>query len=375
MCAALFAAIASSDALCLDAPGTCGGAPAEDALCLNGHGTCGGAPAEDSALLQIRGTHVQRRPSAPSSTRGLAADPERLASQVVSQSAPSGPELLQDAEGSLEVTSACHDQDGACAYYESHGYCLHSAHIQQYCRKSCGLCHTAPRPVSAPVPGRGGLTIKVASYNLFWWNAFDQNPWKGRRISANIKSKLRADTLGLQECNVPGTIQARTGYEPVSPFNDHQGVVVKPGLFRTERSGSKHLGAFGKWGPRFVNWVKLRHLPSGRSFFHFNTHWCVHSGRGHVCSTGVRDTEALNMLQEIRAVAGNSPVVITGDLNAPINEPGPQEFLRSGFAVAKNSGVDSILYSRAHWSVVRAYTGDSAGSDHRPILAELQLRR
>jgi len=237
--------------------------------------------------------------------------------------------------------------------------------------KTCNACGG-----SASTPSSGG-SIKFVSYNLFWWNAFDQNPQKSDGIVANIKN-MQADSIGLQECNRPGDITYRTSnmYNAVSPFKDNQGVMVKPGMFTVEGQGSSNLQARGKWGDRYVTWVKLRHASSGRSFFHFNTHWCVHSGNGYTCDSGVRHRGAKNMVQAIRQVAGtSSPVVITGDFNAGMGEPGVQELLRSGFALARNSGVDAIFYSQGHWSVVRASVGAAAGSDHSPVIVELQFAR
>merc|ERR1712051_1125578 len=130
--------------------------------------------------------------------------------------------------------SSCADADGACAYYKSQGFCASSDHVRKHCMKTCGACPGSS--VSVPASGGRGPTIKVVSYNLYWWNAFDQEPWKSDHIVANIKNKLQADTLGLQECNKPGTIQARTGYSPASRFSDNQGVMTKPGLFGVEQS-------------------------------------------------------------------------------------------------------------------------------------------
>jgi len=245
-------------------------------------------------------------------------------------------------------------------------------------KTECNVAQPSPmstQPPVAPSPPSSGNspTIRVVSYNLWWWNAFQQNPWKSDEIVNNIKNVLQADTLGLQECDSAETIKARTGYDAVSPFKGAQGVVVKPGLFEVGASGSEDIQATGKWGPRYVTWAELIHLPSGRTMFHFNTHWCVHNGNGHVCDSSVRHTGAENMLQVIRDVAGTSPAVITGDFNADIGESGPQVFLENGFALAKNSWVDAIFYSEAHWSHVTASTGDAAQSDHRPVIAELQL--
>lgn len=308
-------------------------------------------------------------------------------------------DLLQEAEASLDASSQCADLDGNCRYYTS--YC-NTENIQRQCQKTCGLCCTdldvncryytsycntenikrQCRKTCGLCGGGGGggsgaaARIKVVSYNLFWWNAFKQNPSKSSGIIANIRG-MQADTLGLQECNDAGAVASRTGnmYTAVSPFNDNQGVMMKPGVFNVLAQGSRDLQARGKWGNRYVNWVKLRHVVSGRSFWHFNTHWCVASGNGYTCNSGVRAAGAKNMVRAIREVAGSSPVVVTGDFNAGMGEQGIQEFLRNGFALARNSGVDAIFYSRAHWSVVGATVGSASGSDHSPVIVDLQLTR
>merc|ERR1712205_279038 len=81
---------------------------------------------------------------------------------------------------------------------------------------------TTPRPPNSH--GSGDNRIKVVSYNLFWWNAFRQNSWKSKDIVDNIKHRLGADVLGLQECDDPTEIQRRTGYEPASDFAGAQGI-------------------------------------------------------------------------------------------------------------------------------------------------------
>merc|ERR1712228_802670 len=113
--------------------------------------------------------------------------------------------------------------------------------------------------------------------------------------------------------------------------------------------------------------------PSGRTFWHFNTHWCVHTGNGHTCSAEKRYQGAQNMLQIIREKARNDPVIVSGDFNAPMSESGPQHFLNNGFSLAVSNWVDAIFYSTEHWQKRRTDTGNAAGSDHSPVIAELEF--
>jgi endonuclease/exonuclease/phosphatase family metal-dependent hydrolase len=240
-----------------------------------------------------------------------------------------------------------------------------------YYKKPCAQTPAAP---ASTHPVSEAASIKVASYNLYWWNAFGQNPWKGDQIINNIKDTMKPDLLGVQECNDANLIQHRTGYRLASPFADNQGVMVNPSLFSVGESGSRDLEARGKWGNRYVTWAHVTHKPSGRAFWAFNTHWCVHSGHGHTCGPDKRYVGAKNMLRTIQEKAGSAPVIITGDFNAGLHEEALQHFLRNGFSLAKMNWVDAVFYTTAHWQKGHTTTGSSAGSDHSPVIAELKLK-
>lgn len=237
---------------------------------------------------------------------------------------------------------------------------------------SCSLTTTTTTTTRDP---ESGNMVKVVSYNLYWWNAFQKNSWKSDGIIDNIKSTLRPDALGLQECDSPSEVRSRSdgAVEKASEFQGAQGVMVKPNIFSTSNSGSRDLDATGKWGPRYVTWVQLTNTSGGRPFWHFNTHWCVHSEGDRVCNEDVRYRGAQNMLKTIQENAGDEPVVITGDFNANMNEKGIRHFLDNGFKLAVNSWVDAIIYSE-HWDLLDKGIGEMAGSDHRPVWAELWLR-
>lgn len=221
----------------------------------------------------------------------------------------------------------------------------------------------------------GYFKLRVVSYNIYWWNAFGQNPWKGERILNNIKDNLVPDAIGLQECDSRSRVEDATGLQRASTFAGAQGVMVDPSRLRVVpgTSGSEDLQATGKWGPRHVTFVQLADTTTGRTFWIFNTHWCVANGNGRTCNEGVRYTGAQNMLRVIQSKAGNSPVVVTGDFNADMDEDGPQHFFKNGFKLAVTEWVDAIFYTEQHWRLVAQGKGDAAQSDHRPIFAELEL--
>jgi hypothetical protein len=241
------------------------------------------------------------------------------------------------------------------------------------CNEGSQIQPPTARATAPPRVVSQGVKIRCVSYNLFWWHAFDQNSLDGVHVTDNIKNTLNADTLSVQECDDPGLIQSRTQYTPVSPFKGAQGIFVKPGLFEVGEHGFRDIQATGKWGKRFVTWVQLTHTGSGLTFWQFNTHWCVHTGNGNTCNSQTRYEGAKNMLTLIQEKARGAPVVITGDFNAMMDEDGPKHFLRNGFDIAINKWVDAIFYSKAHWTVSWSGGGDAAKSDHRPVIAELEL--
>ncbi|WP_207492142.1 endonuclease/exonuclease/phosphatase family protein [Aridibaculum aurantiacum] len=67
--------------------------------------------------------------------------------------------------------------------------------------------------------------------------------------------------------------------------------------------------------PRVVTWVKLRDKKTRKTFYFFNTHF------DHIGKVARRESARL-LRSKVSEIAGNSPVIITGDFNAtPVDEP------------------------------------------------------
>jgi len=65
------------------------------------------------------------------------------------------------------------------------------------------------------------------------------------------------------------------------------------------------------WGavlPRIVTWVELQENSSEESFFFFNTHYSHMSDSARLMSSKI-------ILEEVKKIAGDLPLVITGDFN------------------------------------------------------------
>lgn len=110
----------------------------------------------------------------------------------------------------------------------------------------------------------------------------------------------------------------------VTPDSDNEFSAI---LFRSDRFTRLDGGTFWlsetpdvagskSWDaafPRIVTWVKLADKNSGKNIFHFNTHF------DHV-GVQARQHSAEIILKKINELAGNAPVVVTGDFNIPPTE-------------------------------------------------------
>ena len=60
--------------------------------------------------------------------------------------------------------------------------------------------------------------------------------------------------------------------------------------------------------PRIVTWARFRDLVSGRTFFHFNTHFDHRGERARVESASL-------ILRKVGEIARDQPFLLTGDFN------------------------------------------------------------
>ncbi|CAK0788232.1 unnamed protein product, partial [Prorocentrum cordatum] len=315
---------------------------------------------------------------------GLAADEGDQVGQTVYTSSVAECRAVCDGRADCRSITLC-PQWGSC-WMKARAFAGSEATVskgecQTYFKAPGGGCDASAQPTTAPASAG---KVRVVTYNLFWWNAFGSNRWSaGESVLRNIRDNLGSALLGVQECDDPSLVQQSTGYQPASSFAGAQGTFVDGGLFEVSRdvgaTGYQDLQARGKWGPRYATWARVSHKPTGRSIWHFNTHWCVHNGNGHTCTWETRLAGARNMVNLIREKAGTrggalrDPVVITGDFNLGVNEAGMRHLLDNGFSLAKYDRPDFVLFSTPHFRLLSSGIGDSAGSDHSPVFAELEF--
>ena len=256
-------------------------------------------------------------------------------------------------------------------------------------------------------------TISVMSFNLRYAAANDaNNSWPYRQdIVLHTIEKYSPALIGTQECmmgqsdfilrNAQAYYFYGAGREN-SGFGEMAGVFYNKTLCTPMEMGTFWLSetpdvpGSKSWGaacPRTVSWMKVRYLPSQKYFYYFNTHF------DHI-SEDARQGAAKMLLEKVNAIAGQSPVIITGDFNSPENSAAWKVMKEGGFGDAyltakKKTGPETTFHgfmkadmsvpNRIDWILTRnvkdvlSYEtitfndNNFYPSDHYPIIAEIEL--
>lgn len=180
----------------------------------------------------------------------------------------------------------------------------------------------------APAPDAASL--RAMSFNIRYNNPDDgEHAWPHRkdRVAQLIRFH-RADVVGVQEALI-GQIrdleQRLDGYAwvGVGRADGEEGGEFSPIFYRTDRlklldhntfwlsETPQQMGSVG-WDaalPRVVTWARFRDRSTGATFVHFNTHF-DHRGEK------ARRESARLLVEQVPSIAGDAPVLVTGDFNA-----------------------------------------------------------
>lgn len=186
--------------------------------------------------------------------------------------------------------------------------------------------------------------LVVVNLNLRYDNPDDgKNKWENRLpIVKAFFDKSAPHLLGFQEVThrqlldlqqlMPGYEFAGEGREAGLKGGEYNPIFYKKDRFQLLESGTFWLsetpsvpGSVG-WDaqlPRIVTWVKLKDRPTGKTLFHFNTHFD---------NKGISSRfESMKLLAtKIQGMAGKLPVIATGDFNIRKDHPryGKEPYLR-----------------------------------------------
>jgi endonuclease/exonuclease/phosphatase family metal-dependent hydrolase len=261
-------------------------------------------------------------------------------------------------------------------------------------------------------PAWAQAPLKVMSFNIRYANDTDgANAWDKRKdVTVEMLAEAAPDLFGTQELlKVQGDylVEKLKGYawfgvgRRGDDEDEHMGIFYRTDRLRLIKSGNFWLSdtpgvpGTAAWGadlPRLATWGLFETIEGKRRFYAFNTH-LPHRQQDE----GAREKGAALVLAQIGAMAGDLPVVLTGDFNTTPGSPtyrtlsghlqdawtsapkraGPAETFH-GFTGKAEKRIDWI-FSRgfvARRAVTITYhRGEVQTSDHFPVMAELGWAR
>jgi endonuclease/exonuclease/phosphatase family metal-dependent hydrolase len=184
----------------------------------------------------------------------------------------------------------------------------------------------------------GPETVKAMTFNLRTGLALDgENAWSKRKeIVTNYIAAEMPDVMGVQEAlvyqlsfikqNVPGYAWVGRSrrllpdeYSAVFYRTDKYTLIDQNTFWLSdtpEAVGSSFTS--NQLCPRIVTWAELESIATGRTLFVFNTHFDTYHGEE------VHERSAALMVDRIEQIAGNMPVLVTGDFNETVGSSGYQ---------------------------------------------------
>ena len=255
--------------------------------------------------------------------------------------------------------------------------------------------------------------ITVGTFNIRFDNPRDSgNLWKDRSaIVSNLIRFHEFDVLGVQEAlqnqladissALPEYAVYGKGRDDGKSGGEHSAIYYKKDRFQLLKSGDFWLSETpdvpGKgWDAtccnRICSWVFLKDLTTKKEFYVFNVHF------DHQGVVARKESSGL-ILKKINQIAGNSPVLLTGDFNGGRNSEWYQTLANSnlisdvqknvkypyannsssnGFRVPRGEAVIDHIFMSKHfsankWGILTDTYFGKFPSDHFPVLARVTL--
>jgi endonuclease/exonuclease/phosphatase family metal-dependent hydrolase len=257
-------------------------------------------------------------------------------------------------------------------------------------------------------------TVTVGSFNVRYDNPRDSgNLWSTRlpRVAALIafhdfdivgtQEGLQHQLEGMQAL-LPGYTYYGIGRDDGALKGEHSAIFIKKDAFTILDKGDFWLSetptqpGFG-WDARInriCSWVLIQHKVTHKKMYCFNVHY------DHQAMIARKESSKL-ILEKIKTIAGNAPVILTGDFNGDHSSEWYQLIANSGNLLdtykrvalpykpngtfqgfGPNLNPDQVIdhiFTSSHFTVSRwgvltdSYNGKFP-SDHFPVLAQITLQ-
>jgi len=224
-----------------------------------------------------------------------------------------------------------------------------------------------------------GVSVKVLSYNVFWWNIFVIRKGNHNSIGKLIKSAMNPpfDVMGFQECSDFNRVL-------VGLLDEYMAFQGTNGVCMAYRKATWEMLTVGQtdvaedsrlqfYGRRTAQWMRLKHKGTGKIVFFMNHHGPLPVNSGGLC--GGRNT-AINLMMLIQqnGQTGDS-IILVGDFNAG---EGSQTLatlekkLVRAYTTGYLGGIDNLFTNVRN--PTRGQDLGNGGSDHDALSAFVELR-
>eukprot|EP00933_Yihiella_yeosuensis_P062169 TRINITY_DN65117_c0_g1_i1.p1 TRINITY_DN65117_c0_g1~~TRINITY_DN65117_c0_g1_i1.p1 ORF type:complete len:307 (-),score=21.68 TRINITY_DN65117_c0_g1_i1:109-1029(-) len=230
--------------------------------------------------------------------------------------------------------------------------------------------------------GSVDLSVRVLTYNLFWWNLFGVrkgNQGSAGKLIAAADSQEIIDIIGFQECDDAKLVLSDAGLS--HQFSTIEGrwalvTAYKHDAWKILKFGEAEVAEDQKkqyYGRRGALWTRFQSRRNGRVVFFVNHHGPLPRDTGGLCGP---ESTAYNLLQLIasNSVPGDT-LILVGDFNANSSSrtfTTLDDFLQNVFTGTSFGGVDHIFTNCKNYSAEVLNLG-AGGSDHDALSAKFQF--
>jgi endonuclease/exonuclease/phosphatase family metal-dependent hydrolase len=224
--------------------------------------------------------------------------------------------------------------------------------------------------------------LRVMTFNIRYDEPRDkENAWGHRKeLVANTIRFHRADLIGVQEALkrqlddleqlLPDFAWVGVGRDDGINKGEFSAILYRKARFSLERTATFWLsetpevpGVKG-WDaafPRIVTWARFRDRKTGKTFFHFNTHFDHRGERA-------RQESARLLRKEMAKIAGVTPTVVTGDFNFTESSEGYQ--ILTGRRVDEET---EVLRDARYLSQYGHYGPTSTFNEFKALVPEMKI--
>jgi endonuclease/exonuclease/phosphatase family metal-dependent hydrolase len=180
----------------------------------------------------------------------------------------------------------------------------------------------------------GSTSVKVLTYNLYWWNLFDRHGGSDRsagRLMKRTSSDIPYDFMAFQECeDVARVLGDAEMTEEFTPLNGNNAIAMayRHSAWTLLSQNSEYVGEDSQqqyYGKRRLQWARFQNA-EGKTVFFANHHGPLRVSQSGGC-TG--SATSLNIMRVIGQNAhAEDTVILVGDFNAQPHSSRIQELER-----------------------------------------------